>query len=355
MSLRSPKVLAGIGASVLALALAGCSEDDTVVAPGGPETLTYVAYGGAGQDAQIEAFQKPYTDAHPNITFVNTSPADVAQVKAQVDAGVVQWDIVATSPAAATQNCGTLFEKLDMSALNTADYLPNTIGECYVANFANATLFGYNATKFPDPATAPKTVADFFDLARFPGKRGVVTNLQNGMLEYALLADGVAPDQLYPLDVERALRKLGTIREQTNFAPNVGALQQAVSADQVDLFLIPDSRAIALLNDGKNLKIVWDKTLIAANALAVVKGSPHGATAQDFLRSLVAPGPQARMSELTGVLPINVNAKPNLTEAGKAVAAYADGNGGVKVVQDTDWYAKNFNEVSTRVNTWLVG
>lgn len=350
---RTRITLAGIGATVLALAISGCAQDETVT-PGGPETLTYVAYGGSGQDAQIEAFQRPYSAAHPNISFVNTSPADVATVKAQVDAGIVQWDVMATSPAAAQQNCGTLFEHLDLAKLNAADYLPGTLGDCYVANFANATIFGYNADKFPDAASAPSSVADFFNLAKYPGKRGVITNLQNGMLEYALLGDGVAPDKLYPLDVDRALRKLDTIRSQTLFAPNVGALQQAISANQVDMFLMADSRLIALLNDGKHIKLVWDKTLVAANALAIIKGSPHKATAQDFLSTVVGAAQQAKMSELAGVVPVNLAAKPNLSVNGKIVAAYGDGNGGTKIVQDTDWYAKNFNEVSTKVNTWLV-
>ena len=81
---------------------------------GEPQTITYVGYGGAGQDAQIQAWQVPYTQAHPNITFVNTSPPDVAQVKAQVEAGAVLWDVIATAPYAAEQNCGTLFEPLEI-------------------------------------------------------------------------------------------------------------------------------------------------------------------------------------------------------------------------------------------------
>lgn len=353
---RSRTVLAGAGFTAVALLLAACGGGggDTGGDADGQVRLTYVSYGGSGQDAQIKAFQEPYTAAHPNVSFVNSSPADVAQVKAQVTSGVVQWDVVSVAPAAATQHCGTLFEKLDLSSLNPDDFIPKTIGECYIGNFANASPFAYNADKWPDPEKAPKTIADFFDTAKFPGKRGVITNLQNGILEYPLLAEGVAPDKLYPLDVDRALNKWATIRKDTLFAPNVGALQQAAGSGQVDMYLLSDSRLIALLNEKKNLKIVWDKTVVSVNALAVPLGSKHKATAEDFLRSLVQPEPVAKITEMLGTVPVNVNAKPDLTENGKAVEVYGPVNTGETVVQDIDWYAQHWDEVTTKLNNWLV-
>lgn len=359
---RSRTTLAGASITAAAILLAGCgaSDDDpgsggTSGTSGAPEKLTYVSYGGSGQDAQIKAFQEPYTAAHPNVSFVNSSPADVAQVKAQVQAGVIQWDVMSVAPAAATQHCGTLFEKLNLPKLNPADFVEKAIGECYVGNFSNATIFGYNADKFPDAAKAPKTLKDFFDTARFPGKRGVITNLQNGILEYPLLAEGVAPDKLYPLDVDRALKKWDTIRGETLFAPNVGALQQAAGSGQVDLFLLADSRMIALLNDKKNVKMVWDTTVVSINGLAVPLGSKHKATAEDFLQSLVQPEPIAKITELLGTAPVNLKAKPNLTENGKLVEAYGPANTGKTVLQDIDWYADNFDAVTTKLNNWLVG
>jgi len=354
---RSRTTAAAVSFAMVGVLLAACgsSGDAGSSGTGGPEKLTYVSYGGSGQDAQIEAFQKPYTAAHPNVTFVNSSPADVAQVKAQVLAGAVQWDVVSVAPAAAKQNCGTLFEKLSLPNLKPADFTDKGIGECYVGNFANATIFGYNADKYPDPSKAPQTLKDFFDTAKFPGKRGVITNLQNGILEYPLLADGVAPDKLYPLDVDRALKKWDTIRKDTLFAPNVGALQQAAGSNQVDMFLLADSRMIALLNDKKNVKMVWDTTVVSVNALAVPLGSKHKAAAEDFLQSVVQPGPSAKISELLATPPINRAAQPNLSANGKLVAANGPANTGKTVVQDIDWYADNFDKVTTRLTNWLVG
>ncbi|MGN9785263.1 extracellular solute-binding protein [Nonomuraea sp. ZG12] len=352
---RTALASAGLTAAALLLAACGAGGDAGSDGAGGAERLTYVSYGGSGQDAQIKAFQEPYTAAHPDVTFVNSSPADVAQVKAQVTSGVVQWDIVSVAPAAAKQHCGTLFEKLSLPGLNAADFVSKAIGECYVGNFANASPFAYNADKFLDPAKAPQTIKDFFDTAKFPGKRGVITNLQNGILEYPLLAEGVAPDKLYPLDVDRALNKWATIRQDTIFAPNVGALQQAASSGQVDMFLLSDSRLIALLEEKKNIKIVWDTTVVSVNALAVPLGTKHKATAQDFLQSLVQPGPVAKISEMLGTVPVNLTAKPKLTPNGKLVEVYGPVNTGKTVVQDIDWYAQHWDDVTTKLTNWLVG
>jgi len=346
-----------MGASLLATLglLAGCAGEATPAETNGePDvTLTFVAYGGVGQEAMIHTWQQPYTEAHPNVTFINTSPPDVAQVKAQVESNAVLWDVMATSPAAAEQNCGTLFEPLDFSDVDTSELLDYTVGECYIGNFVNASPLAYLTDSFPNGG--PESIEDFFDTEKFPGQRGVLTNLQNGILEYGLLADGVKADDLYPLDVDRSLAQWDTIRDVTTFAPNVGALQQAVAANQVDMFFLADSRLVPLMNDGQDITIVWDVTVASVNAFAVPKGSPKKDTAQAFLSSVVNADAQAKIAELLGVQPVNKNSAPELGENAKKLAVFSDVNTGETVIQDVPWYAENFNEVTTKLTNWLAG
>jgi putative spermidine/putrescine transport system substrate-binding protein len=358
---RSRTISTALSLVAVAGLLAACSS--TPAAGGGSSsepaadaatTITFVGYGGGGQDAQIEAWQTPYTEAHPNVTFVNTSPPDVAQVKAQVDSGSVQWDVVATAPYAAQQNCDTLFEPLGLSAIDQTDLVEGTVGECYLGNWINATPIAYRTDAFPE-GEGPKTVEDFFDTEKFPGQRGIVNNLQNGILEYPLLADGVAADDLYPLDVDRALEKLGEIRDDTTFAPNVGALQQAVEAGQVDMFLLPDSRLVPLMQNGLDITVVWDETVASLNAFAIPKGAPNKDAAVEFISSVVEPEQVAKISELLGVAPVNTAAKPELDEFTEKVEVYGPANTGGTVLQDIDWYAENFNDVSNKLTTWLAG
>lgn len=321
-----------------------------------PATITFVAYGGAGQDAMIAAWQDPYTAKHPNISFVNTSPPDVAQVKAQVESGQVTWDVLATAPYAAEQNCDVLFEPLDLdlSAVNEADLVEGAVGSCYAGNFANSTPLAYRTDAFP-AGQGPTKIADFFDVKNFPGQRGILTNMQNGILEYPLLADGVAPDDLYPLDVDRSLAKLDEIRSVTTFAPNVGALQQAVASDQVDIFLLSDSRLVAQLADGDDITVVWDVTVAAINAFAIPKGAPNKAAAEKFIASVLEPEQVASIAKLLGVAPVNLAAKLELDEFSSQLEVFGPANTGTTVMQDIPWYAENFNEISTKLTNWLAG
>lgn len=353
---RSRILVSAVAATAALGLLAGCagSTPEPSETSGEPDvTLTFVAYGGVGQEAMIHAWQQPYTAEHPNVTFINTSPADVAQVKAQVEAGAVQWDVMAVAPAAAEQNCGVLFEPLDLSAVDQTDLVEGTVGECYIGNFINASPLAYRTEAFPDGG--PETIADFFDTEKFPGQRGIITNLQNGILEYPLLADGVAPEDLYPLDIDRSLDKLAEIRDVTTFAPNVGALQQAVADGQVDMFFLSDSRLVPLLADGNDITIVWDITVASINGFAVPKGSAKLKTTEGFLASVVLPDRAAAISEALGVAPVNLAAEPELNEFASQTEVFGPANTGETVVQDIPWYAANFNEATTKLTNWLAG
>lgn len=353
--MKTNYVRRAVGAAIAVSLLTSCGlGGESPSETGGEVTLTFAAYGGAGQQAMIDQYQKPYTAAHPDVTFVNTSPPDLAQVKAQVMSKAVKWDVVAISPAAATQGCGTLFEELDFPGLDTTNLVPQTVGKCYLGNWINATPIAYRTEAFPDSKTAPKTVADFFDIRRFSGQRGITPSLQNGILEYPLLADGVTPKDMYPLDIDRSLKKLATIRKQVTFAPNFGALQQAVGAKQVDMFLLPDSRLVPLMNDGNDLTIVWDKTVTTLNGFAVPKGSANKEAAQQFIQTLVSPEAVARISTAVGTAPVNKAAKPNLPPNALKVQVYGPVNTGVTVYQDIGWYAQNFDLATAKVNKWLI-
>ena len=320
-----------------------------------PVTLTYVSYGGTGQQAQIDAWQTPYTALHPNVTFVNTSPPDPAQVKAQVTTGQVQWNIVTTAPYLASQNCGTLYEKLTIPNLDKSQFAPGTIGQCYVTDFKYSLVFSYNKAKWPDPATAPKTLADFFNTTKFPGKRGVVPTVQDGFLETALLASGVKADKLYPLDVTKALNEWDKIKSDTVFAANPGALLQAVTSGQVDMQILVQARSQAVLDAGTNIVPVWDQTMTSIDGLAIPKGSPNKEAAEQFLSFLLQPTQSAKMASLAGVAPSNLKAVPTYTAHGNMINAFGKANTGTNVQASASYWGKNYNQIAAQVTQWLNG
>jgi putative spermidine/putrescine transport system substrate-binding protein len=320
-----------------------------------PANLTYVSYGGTGQAAQQNAWQKPYTALHPNITFANASPPDPAQVKAQVMSGQNQWNIVTTAPYLASQNCGTLYEHLTIPDVDKKDLVPGTIGDCYITDFRYSLVFSYNADKWPDPATAPKTLADFFDTKKFPGKRGVVPTVQDGFLETALLAQGVSPKKLYPLNVDKALGEWDKIKSDTIFAANPGALLQAITSKQVDMEILVQARTQAALDAGANIKPVWDQTVTSIDGLAIPKGSPYKAQIEQFFSYILQPDSSAAMASLAGVAPVNTKSKPKYTAHGNEVNAFGPANTGTTVPASASYWGKNYNEVSAKVTSWLNG
>lgn len=361
MSMRKRNWIAASAAIATVALLAACSGTPAATKSSTPGTVdttpvnfTYVSYGGTGQAGQIDAWQKPYTALHPNVTFANSSPPDPAQVKAQVLAGSIQWNIVTTAPYLAEQNCGTLYEPLKLTGVDKSSY-DGTIGKCYIPDFAYGLIFSYNTAKWPNPATAPKTVADFFDTKKFPGKRGIVPNLQDGVLEWGLLADGVKADKLYPLDVDRAIAKYQTIKSDTIFAANPGALLQLVTSGQVDMQVLVQARSQAALDAGAKMTPVWDQTLTSIDGIAIPKGAANKEAAEQFLSFILQPTQSAKMSELTGAGASNNKAKPVLTANGETVNAFGKANTGKSIKVDFNYWAKNFNQNSAKFITWLNG
>ncbi|MET0430708.1 MAG: extracellular solute-binding protein [Microvirga sp.] len=318
-----------------------------------PIALTYVSYGGTGQDAQIRAWQQPYSAINPQIKFNNTSPPDPAQVKAQVMTKAIQWNVVTTAPFLATQNCGTLYEKLSIPDIDRSEFPPGVIGECYIGDFRYSLVFSYNADKWPDAANAPRTLNDFFDTKRFPGKRGVVKNVQDGMLEQALLADGVKPESIYPLDVERALKKWSTIKADTIWAANPGALFQLVTSNQVDMQFLVQARSQAALDAGAKMVPVWDITVTSMDGLSVPKGSPYLPEIQKFLGFVLQPESQARMASFSGAAPSNLKAQPTYSANGNKINAFGPANTGRTFQVDPAWWSANFNQTAERFTRWL--
>lgn len=343
------RLLAAATAIALATLAAGCS---TTPRNTNLTDLTFVSYGGATQEAMVKAWQEPFRHEHPSIRFINTSPPDAGQVKAQVDAGAVGWNLVSTPPWLAMQNCGTVYERLDIPDLDLDEFPSNAHGECYIADYRYSVVFSYNAEKWPDPATAPRTVQDFFDLQKFPGKRGVVASLPDGILEWALIADGVDPAGLYPLDVDRALAKWESIRGETAWTSNPDELLSLVSSAQVDMQLLVQSRSLAAIDHQVKIVPVWNVTVTSVSGLAIPLGAPYRQQALEFMSFLLQSEQQERIAELLGVSPINLEAKPTQSVNSIMVDGLGSANTGSTVAVDQVWWSQNWADASTKFNTW---
>jgi len=108
---------------------------------------------------------------------------------------------------------------------------------------------------------------------QIPGRRGFYRN-PKGVLEAALLADGVAPKDLYPLDVDRPSRarqiKSHVAVWWTSGAQNTQLLQNG----EVDMADTWSARAFAAIDAGAPVQIVW-KGLYSIDGWSIVRGTAN--------------------------------------------------------------------------------
>lgn len=310
------------------------------------QRITTADFGGALQKHLHDAWMAPFEKA-TGAKVVMDSPNPKAKLKAMVEGGNVVWDVYTEDAAYVSQYCGTLFEKVDTSKFIAAGIDKRFINnECGMPGVVVGFVFAYNEGKYG--ANPPRSWADFFDLKKFPGKRAMHNNAVNGALEMALLADGVAPDKLYPMDLDRAFRKLDTIKSNIVWTQSSGGLTDALANNQVDLALSYSGRAYAAAAAGAKIAIVQDQQILSWDQYAVVKGSKNRAAAEAFLQFVAQPGPQSRLSELTSYAMANGTIQPKLDPLPARFLPARD----TAVFQDMAWWAKNYDSISQRFIAW---
>jgi putative spermidine/putrescine transport system substrate-binding protein len=318
------------------------------------KTLTWASTGGQFQADEKKALQDPFTKT-TGTKFVNVSPAELAQVKAMVTAGKTTWDLANMSWIYAGAYCGKLFEKLESPSLDRSKFPAGTTHDCFVPTFRYANIFAYNADAYPNGG--PSKIDDFFDTKRFPGKRIVQDYVKNGLLEAALLADGVPIDKIYPLDVDRAFRKLDTIKSSLIFAPSYGAVQQMLVDRQASMVMTVSARLITTTKSGAHLKPVWDFTTTDIGALVIPKGSRHKELAQQALAFVTEPAQAKAYAQLTGVAPartdVDVKSIP-YSPVQKEFNAFLPDRGRL-LEQDKKWWIANTDALVARWQRWKVG
>jgi putative spermidine/putrescine transport system substrate-binding protein len=348
--MRHNHLLALAATGALLVATAACGANSSTEAT---KKLTWASTGGQFQEDEKKALQAPFT-AKSGTQFVNVSPADASQVKAMVASGNTAWDLANMSWIYAGAYCGELYEKLDDPKLDRSKFPPGTTHDCFVPTYRYANVFSYNADMFQ--GEAPSKIEDFFDVKRFPGKRIVHDYPKSGLLEAALVADGVAPDKVYPLDLERALRKLDTIKSSLVFAPSYGAIQQMMVDKQGSMVLTVTARSIVTAQSGANLKAVWDFTTVDIGALVIPKGSPNKALAQEALAFVTEPAQAKAYAELTGTAPARADVDISTigySDVQKAFNAFLPDRGTL-LEQDKPWWIENTDMVTKRWTSWKV-
>ncbi|HTT94246.1 MAG TPA: ABC transporter substrate-binding protein [Solirubrobacterales bacterium] len=318
------------------------------------QSLTYVSFGGNLQEAESEAIVQPWAKEN-GVKVAEESPTDYAKLTAQVETGNVTWDVVHADPFFLAANCGTLFDELSPSTVPSLSEIPSELvsSKCEVPHMRYGIGLYYDAKKFG--SNPPTTWADFFNTKKYPGKRGAWGYAQSGLLEAALLAEGVSKESLYPLDTEKAFKKLDTIKGDMKFATAPGEVAQQVTSGEITMALIYTGRAYEAAVQKADWKMAWGApTITSYEAVGIVKGSPDEEASLSLVNAFGEAEPQARFAELIAYAPTNPAAKPNLDPLLKEYSIASHPESGY-VALDQGWWAENFDKVNTEFTEWLAG
>lgn len=256
--------------------------------------ITFVSQGGAYQEAQTKAILDPAAKQLQITINQDSSPDAYPAIKAQAAAGKPIWDVIDTP----TSNClragqEGLVEKLDFSKIPNAAAMPEKYRTPYSAAYEfYSSVIGYNKKTLKK---IPRNWADFWNVKDFPGGRALRNDAQT-TLEAALLADGVPRDKLYPLDVDRAFKKLQQIKPHIAvWWTSGGQSAQLLHDGEVDMEMIWNGRASAVRKDNPNIDFTFNDGLLQDTQLCIVKNAPNLQDAIKFVNVALSPQLQANL------------------------------------------------------------
>lgn len=353
-----------IAGTALALIVAGAAQAQD-------GSINVATYGGAFAAALNDAYARPFTkETGIQVNMVDNSDPP-AKLKAEVEAGNVTIDVYDVEQSDVIRLCDEgLIEPIDPAALPPAadgtpaadDYLPQALHDCATAIMVWSTVIAYDKDAFPDGA--PTTVADFFDVEKFPGKRGIIKRPKYA-LEFALLGDGVPADQVYdvlatPEGVDRAFAKLDSIKDQVVWWEAGAQAPQILADKEVSMTLAYNGRIFdAIVEEGKPFGFVWDGANLDMDYWVIPKGAPNPDKSMQFIAFASDPARQADLSQYIAYGPSRKSAAAN-------VGKYKDGstdmapylpttpeNAEKALVNDAGFWADYGTELTERFNSWL--
>jgi len=315
-------------------------------APAGT-TLTFVSFGGAYQEAQRKGWLEPYA-ALTGVTFQESEDSANATIKAQVEAGQVTWDIVDVGNDFGLDANAALLEPLDYTKIHKDEILPGFAGTYRVADITYGVVLAYNTEK--TGGQVPQGWADFFDTTKFPGKRGMWDYSTGGIFEFALLADGVAPADLYPLDLARATKKLDTIKNDLVYWSSGAESQDLIGKGEVTMTMAWNGRAYSAKHiDNKPVEIQWNQQIVTADYLVVPKGTPNKDLAMDFIAWATCKENNAAPSNYIPYGPTNKLATANPDKVAELSVSNADAN---TAYFDDAWIVENAQLIEDAYQAW---
>ena len=332
-------------AAILAMSFGAASARD----------LTIVALS-PGQSAVQQVFARPFTEATSIPVNMAGWDGSIDALRTQAKASDDTWDLVMVDSETLATGCTEgLFEKLDWSAIGGKDhYLPQAISDCGVGAGVASLVLAWDR----DKQSGTPTWADFWDVAKYPGKRGLHKGVR-GNLEFALIADGVAPADVYKVlatadGVDRAFRKLDQLKPYIVWWQDDAEAARILASGDV-LMTSAFAPPITQVNHAahRNFGIQWNASLYEVQSWAIIKGSPNLRQATQFLYFAGTPAIEAQLVSLFGDGGLAKGANEVLPPELMQISPTAPANLNVAVRVDVAFWHDNLAKLRQRFETWL--
>ncbi len=344
-SITRRTALASIGATAT-LSLAAPS---ILRAQSKPSQLVMATGGGKLDDAYKASIFKAYTEKTGIPIVTTANPA--AKLKAMVEQKAVEWDLM-QGPAEAFVVHGRngLFEELDYSVISKANLMDGVTYPTFLLTDFAAYHIAWN-TKNVKPENAPK---DWAQVWAYNGRIGLWKQPYQ-TLEVALLADGVALDKLYPLDMDRAFKSLEKIKSKI-FWWERGAQGGQVFVDgEVDVGAIWNGRVHDPKVNGAPVDFHFNQAIFVSDAWAIPKGAKNKKEAMEMIALYLTPPIQAEYSKVIPYGPVNHEALKLLDAKTLSGLPSSDENFRKGRMLDLEFWADSGPKAVEQFNKWILG
>lgn len=320
------------------------------------EKLTVVSFGGNNRQAQEKAFYKPFTAKNATVITADDYNGEMAKIKVMADTGKTSWDVVEVESPELIRGCSEgLFEPLDWSRIGKKeDFIPAAVSDCGVGIFIWSTVLTYDPKKL---AATPQGWADFWDIKKYPGKRG----LRRGAkftLEFALLADGVSNQDVYKLlgteaGIQRAFKKLDEIKSNIQWWDSGAQPLQWLVAGDVVMTSAYNGRVTSAQEEGQSFAMQWNGSLYDLDHWAIVKGSAKKELAENFIAFASEPVQQKNFVEAIPYGPSNTNAMGLVDKRVGEKLPTAPENLQNARATDAEFWIDHGEDLEERFNAWV--
>lgn len=299
--------------------------------------------GGSWGDAKRIAYFEPF-EAETGIKVIAEPRTESGAIKASVLAGAPRYDVcVLPGGISASFARDGLLLPIDYSFFEQADldgFQAVKPGKFSVPHILYSLLIAFDPAAFPNGA--PNSWADMWDTTKFPGGRSIAPGAWGGegaTFEAALLADGVPPEKLYPLDFDRALASLTKLKPGiVKFWESGAEGPQLLIDRQVAIASAWNGRVAAAQEEGAKIGFTWNQGILQYDNWTVLKGAANPENAARFLAFTARADNQAKFVQHILYAPPNGDAYKQIPPERAALLPTSPEAVKQQLVQDYDFW-----------------